>query len=160
MEIYDFVVKTATGEEIPLSQHKNKVILIVNTASRCGFTPQFTQLEELYQKYKNDDFLVLAFPCNQFLKQEPQSNAEITSFCQINFGVTFPIMEKTEVNGKETAPIYRFLKAEQGGIYGRNIKWNFTKFLVDRSGKVVGRYAPKVEPFSLEKEIKNLIFNV
>lgn len=157
MEIYDFAIKMAAGKEISMSDYKNKVILIVNTATRCGFTAQFEQLEELYRKYQEKSFIILGFPCNQFLNQEPLPNEEIVSFCKINFGVTFPIMEKVQVNGKQTAPIYDFLKSAQGGVGSKNIKWNFTKFLVDKQGNVVGRFAPTVQPLSLEDEILSLL---
>ncbi len=157
MGIYQFEVAKSSGEVIFMSEFENKVILIVNTASKCGFTKQFSQLEALYQKYKEENFVILGFPCNQFMKQEPASNEEILSFCQINFGVTFPMFAKIQVNGKEAHPLYQFLKEKQGGKLRSDIKWNFTKFLIDRNGEVVARFSPNTEPFSLESEISTLI---
>lgn len=158
MVIYDLQVTTTSGQEISLSEYENKVILVVNTASRCGFTGQFAQLESLYQQYKEDDFIVLGFPCNQFLKQEPGSNEEILSFCKINYGVTFPIFSKIDVNGKNESPLFTFLKQKQAGAIGSKIKWNFTKFLIDRKGDVIGRFPPNQEPNSLKSVIESLLY--
>ena len=156
--IYDFNVTTIEGERISLSDYQSKVLLIVNTASKCGFTPQYEGLETLYQKYKDQGLVILGFPCNQFGAQEPGSSKEIANFCQINYGVSFPMFEKIDVNGKNTHPLYRFLKSEQTGIlWTQKIKWNFTKFLVDTKGKVVERYAPTTKPSDLEEAIKALL---
>ncbi|KAH7152126.1 glutathione peroxidase [Dactylonectria estremocensis] len=154
---YDFKPLDKTGKEVPLADYKGKVVLIVNTASKCGFTPQYAGLEKLYKdlKEKNpDDFVVLGFPCNQFGSQEPGSDEEIQSFCQLNYGVSFPIMKKIEVNGDGTHPLYEWLKNEQAGLMGlKRIKWNFEKFLIGRDGKVKGRWASTTKPESLEKDI-------
>lgn len=157
MEIYNFQVKTAAGHTISMSEYKKKVLLVVNTASRCGFTGQLAQLESLYQQYKEQDFLVLGFPCNQFLQQEPGTNDEIVSFCKINYGVTFPIFAKIDVNGKNEEPLFTFLKEKQSGIIGKKIKWNFTKFLIDKEGRVVGRFPPNQEPNDLKSVIEPLL---
>lgn len=157
MSIYEIPVKKTNGEEISLKEYENKVIMIVNTASNCGFTPQFQELETLYKKYKDRHFMVLGFPCNQFLKQDPKSNEEIVSFCQLNFGVTFPMFAKIEVNGVGESPLYTFLKQAQKGALTRNIKWNFTKFLIDSQGNVVRRFAPRVKPLEIESEIVALL---
>lgn len=157
MKIYDFQVKTMSGAEISLSDYAEKVILVVNTASRCGFTGQFSQLESLYQQYKDDNFIILGFPCNQFLSQEPGTNEEILSFCQINYGVTFPIFAKIDVNGKNEEPLFTYLKSKQKGVLGKNIKWNFTKFLINKEGRVIARFPPKQEPNTLNAEIESLL---
>lgn len=151
--IYDFKANTIEGKEISMAAYKNKVILIVNTASKCGFTPQLKVLEELFQKYKDRDFEILAFPCNQFLAQEPQGNEDILSFCQINYGVTFQMFEKINVNGTQELPLYRFLKEKQRGKFGNQIKWNFTKFLVNRDGIPIARFAPTDQI----EEVENMI---
>lgn len=156
--IYDFTAKTLAGQEKPLSDYAGEVLLIVNTASKCGFTPQYEGLEALYRKYHLKGFTVLGFPCNQFGAQEPGDAAEITRFCSETYGVTFPMFEKIDVNGASAHPLYRFLKGEARGVLGTGaIKWNFTKFLVDRSGKAVSRFAPSVSPKELEKEIEKLL---
>lgn len=156
--IYDFHVKTINGEETTLEQYKGKVILIVNVASKCGYTPQYDGLEALYKKYKDEGLVVLGFPCNQFGSQEPGSEAEIQNFCRVNFGVTFPMFSKIKVNGEETHPLYRYLKSEQPGILGTEaIKWNFTKFLVDREGRVVERFGSSTRPSELEEKIEGLL---
>jgi len=153
--IYDFTVKDKTLKDYDLSQFKNKVVLIVNVASQCGLTPQYKGLEELHQKFKNNDFIILGFPCNQFGAQEPGSNDEIQSFCQLNYGVTFPILDKIEVNGKNTAPLYQYLKSNAPGILGtESIKWNFAKFLIGKDGNVIKRFAPQSEPSSLLEDIE------
>ena len=156
--IYDFKVKTIQGEETTLEQYKGKVMLIVNVASKCGFTPQYDGLEALYKKYKDKGVVVLGFPCNQFGSQEPGTEEEIQNFCRVNFGVTFPMFSKLNVNGDETHPLYVHLKSEQPGILGSEIiKWNFTKFLVDKTGKVVDRFGSSTKPKEIEKDIEALL---
>src|SRR5215213_7325899 len=148
--VYDFTVKDIHGKPVDLGQYRGKVMLIVNTASECGFTPQYKGLEALYEKLHDKGLEVLGFPCNQFGGQEPGGEKEIAQFCEINFGVTFPMFAKVEVNGDDAAPLYKFLKAEKPGLLGSEaIKWNFTKFLVDRDGNVVKRYAPNDTPESI-----------
>ena len=156
-EFYNYKVKTIKGEEIELSQYKGKVVLVVNTASECGFTPQYTGLEELYEKHKDNDFVVLGFPCNQFGGQEPGDEASIEQTCLLNFGVTFPMFSKIDVNGDNEAPLYRYLKSQKGSLLGKSIKWNFTKFLIDKNGKVVERYLPTTKPEAIEKDILKLL---
>lgn len=157
MNIYDFKVKTMRGIEEDLSKYKDKVLLIVNTASKCGFTPQYKGLEELYKKYGNEKFVVLGFPCDQFNHQEPGTNDEIKNFCEINFGVTFPLFDKINVKGKNAHPLFKYLCEEQSGLLTNAVKWNFTKFLVDSKGNVVNRYAPTIEPEKIDSEIEKLI---
>ena len=157
MKIYDFKVKDNLGKEISLENYKGKTLIIVNTASKCGLTSQFEDLEFLYKKYKNENFEILGFPCNQFAKQELNSNNEIQEFCQLNYGVTFKVFDKINVNGKNAHPLYKYLKKEKSGIFGGSIKWNFTKFLIDKNGNVVERYAPTDSPLKMEEEIKELI---
>ena len=153
--IYDLSVQTATGDEQSLADYRGKVLLIVNTASRCGFTPQYAGLEALYRKYAEQGFLVLGFPCNQFAGQEPGDSEEIRSFCSLTYDVTFPLFAKVEVNGSDAAPLFRYLKNAAPGLLGsRAIKWNFTKFLVGRDGAVIARYAPTTTPEQLEEVIK------
>jgi glutathione peroxidase len=156
--VYDFSCKTVKGTEQSLGDYAGKVLLIVNTASKCGFTPQFEGLEELHEKYGKRGLVVLGFPCNQFGNQDPGSDEEILSFCQMKFDVKFPVFAKIEVNGKEAAPLFKHLKKEAPGLLGSEaVKWNFTKFLVDRNGKVVDRFAPTVTPQDLEKKILELL---
>lgn len=156
--IYDINVTTIDGGTIELSAYRNKVILIVNVASKCGFTDQYDGLEKLYQEYSDQGFIVLGFPCNQFGSQEPGTEEEIKSFCRLNYGVTFPMFAKIEVNGAKTHPLYAYLKKERSGVLGSgSIKWNFTKFLVDRDGHVVERFAPSTEPISLKNHIEPLL---
>ena len=157
MKIYDFKVKDNLGKEISLENYKGKTLIIVNTASKCGLTPQFEDLEFLYKKYKNENFEILGFPCNQFAKQELNSNNEIQEFCQLNYGVTFKVFDKINVNGKNAHPLYKYLKKEKSGIFGGSIKWNFTKFLIDKNGNIVERYAPTDSPLKMEEKIKELI---
>jgi glutathione peroxidase len=155
--IYGFSAKSLAGEDTPLKAFEGKVLLIVNTASACGFTPQYKGLEALQQKYGARGFSVLGFPCNQFGRQEPGSAAEIGQFCETNYAVTFPMFDKIDVNGDNAHPLYQYLRREKSGLLGSAIKWNFTKFLVDRSGKVVGRFAPTTTPDSLAKDIEALL---
>jgi len=153
--IYDFSVKSISGEQTSLKKYEGKVLLIVNVASQCGFTPQYKGLEQLYKKYKSSGFEILAFPCNQFGAQEPGDEQEIQNFCSLNYDVSFPLFAKVEVNGKDADPLFDFLKNSLPGILGTSlIKWNFTKFLVDRTGKPMKRYAPKDEPLEIEEDIK------
>ena len=151
--VFDFSAKLNDGADKPLADYRGKVLLIVNTASRCGNTPQYKGLEELYQKYNSKGLEILAFPCNQFGKQEPGSDQDIRSFCELNYSVTFPLFSKIEVNGDEAHPLYKYLKAEAGGMITDAIKWNFTKFLVDREGKVLDRFAPFTNPKDIEEDI-------
>lgn len=156
--VYDFEVVTIDGKSISLEMYEGQVLLLVNTASECGFTNQYEGLEKLYQAYKDSGLVVLGFPCNQFGGQEPGDNKQIKQFCELNYGVTFPLLEKIEVNGENTHPLFKHLKESSPGLLGsKKIKWNFTKFLVDRSGKVVIRYAPNVKPASLEEDLKELL---
>ncbi len=158
MSIYDFELKTIDGSLTKLSTYSGKVLLIVNVASKCGFTKQYSGLESLYQKFKDRGFEVLGFPCNQFGSQEPGDEAEIKLFCDLQYGVTFPMFSKIDVNGEQTHPLYKFLKKEGKGILGsESIKWNFTKFLVDKHGEVVHRFAPTATPESLEEEIEKCL---
>ncbi|WP_345971511.1 glutathione peroxidase [Sulfurimonas sp. HSL1-6] len=157
-DIYAFNVKTIDGSEATLAPYRGKVMLIVNVASRCGFTPQYEGLEALYEKYKSRGLVVLGFPCNQFGSQEPGTEQEIMTFCRSNFGVTFPMFGKIDVNGENAHPLYGHLKKARPGVLGSEaIKWNFTKFLVDRSGNVVERFAPSTEPKALESAIEKLL---
>jgi glutathione peroxidase len=154
----DFDVKAADGGSQSLSAYQGKVLLIVNVASKCGFTPQYAGLEALYRKYKDRGFEVLGFPCNQFGQQEPGNAEEIASFCSLNYDVTFPVFAKIDVNGPEADPLFEHLKKQAPGVMGlTSIKWNFTKFLVDRNGKVVSRYAPTTRPEDIESDIQQLL---
>jgi len=156
--IYDFTVNDIHGKPVKLDRYKGKVMLVVNTASQCGFTPQYKGLEKLYEKFHEQGLEILAFPCNQFGEQEPGDEKEIAQFCELNYGVTFPMFAKVDVNGEKAAPVYKYLKAEKPGLLGsEGIKWNFTKFLVDRNGAVAGRFAPTVEPQALEGAIEALL---
>ena len=156
--IADFTAKLPNGEDISLAHKLGKVLLVVNTASKCGFTRQYERLEALWRQYGDKGFEVLAFPCNQFGHQEPGGADEIESFCKVNFGVSFPLFAKIDVNGDEATPLYQWLKAEAPGIVGtKAIKWNFTKFLIGRDGKVVRRYAPTDKPASIAKDIEALL---
>ena len=153
--VYDFEALSITGQPVPLSHYKGQVMLIVNTASACGFTPQFAGLEELHKAYGPRGLAVLGFPCNQFGSQDPGSNEEIAGFCQLNYGVSFPMMAKIDVNGAEAHPLYRWLTAEAPGLLGsKAIKWNFTKFLVGKDGQVLKRYAPQDAPAKLASDIE------
>ncbi len=156
--IADFTVTSNRGQEVDLKDKLGTVLLVVNTASKCGFTPQYDGLEKLYQDYKDKGFEVLGFPCNQFGGQEPGSAEEIDQFCKINFGVTFPLMAKVEVNGPAASPLFDWMKSEKKGLMGTSaIKWNFTKFLIDRQGHVVKRYAPTDKPEAIAKDIEKLL---
>ncbi|OBX20375.1 glutathione peroxidase [Erythrobacter sp. QSSC1-22B] len=156
--IADFTVTTNRGEPLDLGEKLGKVLLVVNTASKCGFTPQYDGLEELYRDFGDRGFEVLGFPCNQFGGQEPGSAEEIGEFCKVNFGVTFPLMEKVEVNGPGASPLFDWLKREAKGVLGsKAIKWNFTKFLIDRDGKVVRRYGPSDKPAGIAADIEALL---
>jgi glutathione peroxidase len=156
--IYDFSAQTVGGKDQSLSDYKDKVLLVVNTASKCGLTPQFAGLEELYEKYKDKGLEVLGFPCNQFAGQDPGSNDEIQEFCQLNYGVSFPMFGKIDVNGSGADPIFKHLKKEAPGALGtQRIKWNFTKFLINADGKVLKRYAPTDKPSAIEKDVKKLL---
>ena len=156
--IADFTVTTNRGEELALAEKQGKVLLVVNTASKCGFTPQYDGLEKVYQQFKDRDFEVLGFPCNQFGAQEPGNADEIAEFCKVNFGVSFPLMQKIDVNGPNASPLYDWMKGEAKGLMGStSIKWNFTKFLIDRDGKVVKRYGPQDTPQRIAKDIEKLL---
>jgi glutathione peroxidase len=156
--IYDFEAQSIEGKSVPLSRYRGHPLLIVNTASACGFTPQFAGLEKLHETYGGRGLVVLGFPCNQFGNQDPGSNEEIASFCQLNYGVSFPMMSKIDVNGAEAHPLYRWLSAEAPGLMGsKAIKWNFTKFLVGRDGRVIRRYAPQDAPAKLGKDIEQAL---
>lgn len=156
--VYDFTCDALTGAPVDLKSFEGNVLLIVNTASKCGFTPQYKGLEELHQKFHERGVAVLGFPCNQFGGQEPGDSAQIGEFCELNYGVSFPMFAKIDVNGAETAPLYEHLKSSAPGLLGsKKIKWNFTKFLVDKSGQVVRRYAPTVKPEALHGDIEKLL---
>lgn len=181
MGIYDFKVKKADGEEVSLSKYENKVVLIINSATECGFTPQYDALQDLYEKFGKDDFIILDFPCNQFGNQAPGTNEEIASFCDTKFGITFPIFSKIDVNGENASPLFKYLKSQKSfegfdqehkltpvleEMLGKanpdyknqpDIKWNFTKFLVDRSGNVVKRFEPTADMYDIEEKIKELL---
>ncbi|MDO4926959.1 MAG: glutathione peroxidase [Turicibacter sp.] len=157
MKFYELEAKKMNGQVVKMEQYKGNVVLVVNTASKCGLTPQFKELEELYQNYHAEGLEVLGFPCNQFAKQDSGSNEEIHEFCQLNYGVTFTMFEKIEVNGTNAHPLYQFLKQEAKGLFGSEIKWNFTKFLIDRDGNVIKRYAPTVKPSKIAVDIKKLL---
>ena len=157
MNFYHLEAKKMNGQMVRMDEYQGKVVLIVNTASKCGLTPQFKELEALYQDYKPQGFEVLGFPCNQFAKQDSGSNKEIHEFCQLNYGVSFTMFEKIEVNGAGAHPLYRFLKKEAKGLFSSEIKWNFTKFLIDQNGRVIRRYAPTVKPSKIEADIQKLL---
>lgn len=160
MEFYNFKAHLMNGKEVKIEQYKGKVILVVNTASKCGLTPQFKELEELYETYREEGLEILGFPCNQFAKQDPGSNEEINEFCTLNYGVSFPMFTKIDVNGEEAHPIYKYLKAEAKGVLSSDIKWNFTKFLIDTKGDVIKRYAPIVAPSKIKVDIERLLKGV
>ncbi|MBT2664413.1 glutathione peroxidase [Bacillus sp. ISL-4] len=158
MSIYEFEVNKINGETISLEEYRGKVMIIVNTASKCGFSPQYDDLQSLYVRYKEDGVVVLGFPCNQFLNQEPGDDLEIDSYCKLNHGITFPMFAKVNVNGKEAHPLFSYLTENAPGVMGsKSIKWNFTKFLIDSNGNIVSRYAPKTKPLEMEEDIKKLL---
>jgi glutathione peroxidase len=158
MTVHEFHAKTIDGGDLPLSEYRGKVLLIVNVASQCGFTPQYAGLEKLHEKFRDRGFAVLGFPCNQFGKQEPGSESDIKSFCETRFGVTFPMFSKIEVNGANAHPLYKFLVESKPGFLGtKRIKWNFTKFLIDRSGQPLKRYSPQDKPESIEADIERAL---
>ncbi len=155
---YDFNATSIAGENISMSTYKNQVILVVNVASKCGFTPQYEGLQKLYEKYKDDNFTILGFPSNQFAEQEPGDSKEIQNFCRLNFGVTFPLFAKIDVNGDGAHPLYKFLKHEASGfLWTTSIKWNFTKFLIDKNAKVIARYGSSTKPKDIEADIVTLL---
>lgn len=157
-KFYELAPKDKTGAPFEFAQLKDKVVVIVNVASKCGFTPQYEELETLYKKYKDDGLVILGFPCNQFGHQEPGSDEEIGSFCKLNYGVTFPILKKIDVNGSGADPVYEYLKSQKSGLLGfKGIKWNFEKFLVDKNGNVVERYSSLTKPASLDETISKLL---
>ncbi|KAM0954220.1 putative glutathione peroxidase [Dioscorea sansibarensis] len=156
--IHQFTVKDSSGKDVDLGIYRGKVLLVVNVASKCGFTDKnYTQLTTLYDKYKDNDFEILAFPCNQFLRQEPGTSSEAKEFACTRYKAEYPIFQKVKVNGPNTAPIYKFLKASKPGFLGSRVKWNFTKFLVNKEGKVIGRYGTSTPPLSIEREIQKAL---
>ena len=157
MSIYDYTVKDNKGADVKMEEYKGKVLLIVNTATGCGFTPQYDGLQDLYEKYHEKGFEILDFPCNQFANQAPGTEEEIESFCQARFGITFKQFAKIKVNGEGEEPLYTYLKSKKSGALGKNIKWNFTKFLVDREGNVVDRYAPTTTPEKIDADVAKLL---
>jgi len=157
MRFYEFEVNTPQGKKLKMSEFKGKAVLVVNTATQCGLTPQFEGLEKLHQTYKDQNLVVIGFPCNQFGGQEPESNENMENVCEINHGVTFQLTEKINVNGSETHPIFVFLKGELRGLLGKKIKWNFTKFLISPEGIPLKRFAPTTKPFKIEKDIKKVL---
>ena len=157
MNIYDFKVHNAKGVEVPMTDYQGKVLLIVNTATGCGFTPQYEGLQKLYDKYNGKGLEILDFPCNQFGHQAPGTEEEIQEFCTLKYKTTFPLFAKIDVNGKNADPLFEYLKTQRGGFLGNDIKWNFTKFLVSRDGKVVERYAPMTKPENIESDILKLL---
>lgn len=157
MDIYGYSVKAKDGKDVALAGYRGKVLLIVNTATGCGFTPQYEGLQDLYEKYQAQGLEILDFPCNQFGNQAPGSDEEIADFCQSRYGVTFPQFKKIKVNGEGEDPLYTFLKSQKKGVMGNQIKWNFTKFLVDREGTVVARFAPTVTPEKIEEHVRTLL---
>ncbi|MFD2826117.1 glutathione peroxidase [Leeuwenhoekiella polynyae] len=157
MNFYDLEAKTLQGKTIPMRAYKGKTVVVVNTASKCGLTPQYEGLEALYEKYRDQGLEILGFPCNQFGNQEPGSADDIEAFCQVNYGVSFTMFDKVDVNGSQTHPIFKYLKSELSGLLGSKIKWNFTKFLIDKNGKPIKRYAPITKPQKMEASIKRLL---
>lgn len=158
MSIYEYTATNIRGQEVPLSDYQDKVILIVNTASKCGFTPQFEGLEHLHNELEDKGLVILGFPCNQFGKQDPGADGQIEEFCQLNYGVSFPMFSKVDVNGGDAHPLFTYLKDEARGVLGsKKIKWNFTKFLINRQGEVVKRYAPTDTPESMQADVEKLL---
>jgi len=158
-KFYQFKAKSLQGKEISMEEYRGKTVLVVNTASKCGLTPQYEGLETLYRKYKDDGLVILGFPSNQFANQEPGDEKSISEGCLVNYGVTFPMFSKVDVNGESAHPIFRYLTRELGSMFGRKVKWNFTKFLIDRSGKPVKRFAPTTKPESMEDIVKKVLYN-
>jgi glutathione peroxidase len=156
-EFYELKAKGVVGNNVKMDEYKGKVILVVNTASECGFTPQFKGLEELYQKYSSEGLVILGFPCNQFGKQEPLNGQKLLSWCELNYGISFPMFAKIEVNGDNTHPIFKYLKENLTGLLGSRIKWNFTKFLINKEGQPIERFAPKDKPQNIEAAIVKLL---
>lgn len=156
-QFYQFKAKSLGGKEISMDSYKGMTVLVVNTASKCGFTPQLTGLENLYSKYADKGFVILGFPCNQFGNQEPGDEKSISEGCVVNYGVTFPMFSKIDVNGSDAHPLFKYLKKELGGIFGNSIKWNFTKFLIDSNGKPVKRFSPQITPEKIENDIVKLL---
>lgn len=156
-QFYQFLAKSLQGKEVPMDTYKGKTVLVVNTASKCGLTPQFEGLEALYQKYKDKGLVILGFPCNQFANQEPGDEKSIAEGCLLNYGVSFPMFSKIEVNGPGAHPIYKYLKKELGTFFGGRIKWNFTKFLIDSNGNPVKRFSPATEPAEIDKYLQNML---
>ena len=156
-ELYQLVANNPQGQPVPLANYKGKTLLIVNTATKCGFTPQLEGLESLYQKYKDKGFVVLGFPCNQFAGQEPEANETMEQTCKVNYGVSFPLFEKIDVNGAAMHPVFKFLKSKLGGWFGRRIKWNFTKFLVSADGKPLKRWSPVTKPVAIEPYLRKIL---
>lgn len=157
MKLYDYVVKDEKGDDVQMSKYEGKVLLIVNTATGCGFTPQYEGLEKLYKKYKEQGLEILDFPCNQFGAQAPGTIEEIKDFCQLKYNTTFPLFAKIEVNGENTEPLFKYLKSQKSGMLGSKIKWNFTKFLINKEGEVVERFAPTITPDKMENKIKEIL---
>lgn len=158
MSFYNFDAKKLNGDTVSMEQFKDKTVVVVNTASQCGLTPQYEGLEKLYTTYKDQGLVILGFPCNQFGKQEPGNSHQIQEFCQINYGVSFPMFDKIEVNGKNTHPIFKYLKSKlKGGLLGSKVKWNFTKFVIDKNGKPVKRFAPITKPEKMEDFLKKIL---
>lgn len=157
MKFYDFTAKKMNGKEVKMEEYKGKVLLIVNTASKCGLTPQLTELEQMYKDYKDKGFEILGFPCNQFAHQDPGTNKEISEFCLLNYGVSFTMFEKIDVNGENAHPLYKYLKENAKGLFGNEIKWNFTKFLIDGEGNIVDRFAPTTNPKKIRKDVEKLL---
>lgn len=159
MNFYDFSAKKMNGQDVKMDEYKGKVVLVVNTASKCGLAPQLKELEDLHKEYKDKGLVVLGFPCNQFANQDPASNKEISEFCLINYGVSFTMFEKIDVNGETAHPLYKYLKNEAKGVLNKEIKWNFTKFLIDSEGNVLKRYAPVTTPSKIKGDIEKLLNN-
>ncbi|MFB6340464.1 glutathione peroxidase [Saccharicrinis sp. FJH62] len=156
-KFYDFKAKSLQGKEISMDSYKGKTVLVVNTASKCGFTPQYEGLEKMYEKYREQGLVILGFPCNQFANQEPGDEKSIAEGCMVNYGVTFPMFSKIDVNGDNAHPLYKYLKSELGSVLGSKIKWNFTKFLIDKDGKPVKRFAPVTKPEKIEPYIEKML---
>ncbi|MEQ8702396.1 MAG: glutathione peroxidase [Phaeodactylibacter sp.] len=157
MEFYDFEAQQLNGTTVKMDEYKGKTVIVVNTASKCGLTPQYEGLEKLYQKYREEGLVILGFPCNQFANQEPGDAEDIQEFCELNYGVSFPMFSKIEVNGEGAHPLYKYLKSSLKGLFGQKIRWNFTKFVIDKNGKPVKRFAPVTKPEKMESAIKKLL---